>query len=435
MLQPSTISCTLKEVSPHFLNATVAIPRSYVEKLYNQISFLQQSHTHIKGFSKGATPLGYIERNFQPHIIDHLKEFFFKYFVIDWLYQSLAIENICLASEPRLIEISLHPEQPALYHFSLSLVPEFSLQGWKRLPFKGSKRKNYKDLDRQVKKFLDDEELKKNLNPTVMPGDWVFFSVQILNANKEALFEGHKVYLWMRVGTEESDAETFSFFKGRVIKETFITQDTLLQSYFSHSLETEYFFKVVIEDILHFAWFDTEDFKKHFKIKTIPEVHQKLIEVFSYRNDISQRRAIVEETLKLLLSKYPFEVPNHLILRKQKEILDSIQNNPDYSIYKTQKDFNEKIRKLATKQVKEFMIINRLTAQEKISLHEDDLRAYLNLTKRARTREFLYFKPPETQIHGQECPMAASIIGFNCLQEKTLNYTIYNLIKQKVKKV
>ena len=436
MMQHSTISCTLKEVSPHFINATITIPRLYVEKLYNQISFLQQSSTQVKGFTKGATPLGYIECNFQPHILDHLKEFFFKYFVIDWLYQEVEREGKCLASEPRLIEIVLLPNQPAFYHFSLSLVPDISLQGWKRLPFKASKRKNYKDLDRQVKKFLKvEEDAQKTSTDTIQPGDWILFSVQILTDNQTSLFNDYEVFLWLKIGNEESDIQTQQLFGGKKIKDTFVTQHLLLQEYFSHSVETEYLFKVKIYDIVPFAFFDNEKFKKHFKIKNSTEIHHKLIEVFSYRNDISQRRAIVEESLKLLLSKFPFEIPNHLILRKQKDILDSIQNNPDYPIYKTQRDFQEKIKKLAIKQVKERMLISRLALQEKITTSFDDVHCYLNLTKRARIREFVYFKVPETQVLGQETPLSAIVMSRHCLQEKTLNYTIYNLIKQKTKKV
>jgi FKBP-type peptidyl-prolyl cis-trans isomerase (trigger factor) len=435
MMQHSTISCTLKEVSPHFINATITIPRLYVEKLYNQISFLQQSSTQVKGFTKGATPLGYIESNYQPHILDHLKEFFFKYFVIDWLYQEIEREGKCLAGEPRLIEIVLLPNQPAFYHFSLSLVPEISLQGWKRLPFKASKRKNYKDLDRQVKKFLKTEEdAQKNVANIVQPGDWVFFSVQVLTDSQTSLFNEYEVFLWLKIGNEESDIQTQVLFEGKKLKDVFITQHPLIQEYFSNSIETDYLFRIKIYDIVPFIFFDSDKFKKHFKIKNSAEVHHKLIEVFSYRNDISQRRTIVEESLKLLLSKYPFEIPNHLILRKQKDILDSIQNNPDYPIYKTQRDFQEKIKKLAVKQVKEEMLMSRLTLQEKITASLDDVHCYLNLTKRARIREFLYFKPPETQILGQENPLSATVMGRHCLQEKTLNYTIYNLIKQKTKK-
>ena len=37
------------------------------------------------------------------------------------------------------------------------LFPTITFQEWKYLPFKAPKRKNYKDLDRQVETFLQEE--------------------------------------------------------------------------------------------------------------------------------------------------------------------------------------------------------------------------------------------------------------------------------------
>ena len=55
-------------------------------------------------------------------------------------------------------------------------------------------------------------------------------------------------------------------------------------------------------------------------------MNRKLIEVFSYRNDISQRHAMVEEALKVLLSKHKFTIPNYIILRYQEILLENIQS-------------------------------------------------------------------------------------------------------------
>jgi hypothetical protein len=59
-----------------------------------------------------------------------------------------------------------------------------------------------------------------------------------------------------------------------------------------------------------------------------------------------------------------------------------------------------------------------------------DFRGYLNLIKRARTKEFVYFNPPNTKIEGQETPLASVLLGQCCLREKTLNHIIYNLTKK-----
>ena len=150
--------------------------------------------------------------------------------------------------------------------------------------------------------------------------------------------------------------------------ETFITDHECLQEYFSSHLDTRYPFEVSIVDRLPYSFFCLEHFKRHFRLKNSKDLHLKLIEVFSYRNDISQRRATAEESLKLLLSKHAFSVAPHLVLRQEKTILDIVHETPDYQVYKMQSDFREKIKSLAEKQVKEDIFVNQLAFHENIKL-------------------------------------------------------------------
>ena len=428
-----SLEFSIKQVSSHFGYATIAVPEKYVEKLYLQASHAQQSGIHTHGFSKGTTPLDYIEKNFQPHLLEHIKEFFFKYFIINWLYKEISSRKILIAGDPRLTDISVHPNQNAQYSFSLTLSKPISLQGWKRIPFKAPKRKNYKDLDKQVKNFLKDEaKASKDYNSNIVAlNDWICFTVSILDGKEKNLFNDYSEKLWVKVGAEEADLPLQNMFLGRKLKDSFITDNAFLQEYFSSHIDTHYLFKVTILDLTPDAFFNIQHFKKHFRVRNNQELHLKLIEVFSYRNDMSQRRSTAEDTLKLLLSRHTIEVPNQLVLRQQKSILDNIHSNPDYQVYKMQNDFQEKVRLLATKQVKEIILMHQLACYEGITVTNEDIKGYLNLTKRPRTQEFIYFEPPNTKFSGHEAPLSASLISQCCLREKTLNHAIYYLTKQK----
>lgn len=424
---------SLHATGSQFGSAVVTIPATHVKKLYAQASMAQQAEVHTFGFAKGNTPLSYIEKNFQPHLVDHVKEFFFKYFVINWLYKELYQNKVLLAGEPFLQDICLNPHQDARFSFSLTLAQPITLQGWKRLPFKAPKRKNYKDLDRQVENFLKEEQTaaKKENDEIIKEGDWINFTVCLLNEKDKPLLGAYKENLWLRIGHEEADAPFQSLFKGKKIGESFITDHECLQEYFSSHLDTRYKFEVDIVDRLPHSFFCVDHFKKHFRIRNNKELHQKLIEVFSYRNDISQRRAMAEESLKLLLSKHAFPVPQHLVLRQQKTILDLVHETPDYQVYKMQSDFKEKIRTLAEKQVKEDIFIHQLAFHENIGITNTDIKGYLNLGNRPRTSEFIYFEPPSTKFLGHEIPISASLLVQCCLKEKTLNHAIHHLIRTK----
>jgi FKBP-type peptidyl-prolyl cis-trans isomerase (trigger factor) len=155
-----------------------------------------------------------------------------------------------------------------------------------------------------------------------------------------------------------------------------------------------------------------------------------MIEAFSYRQDISQRHAMVEEAIRVLLSKHKFSIPNHLILRQQKKILERIQHNPDYHVYRAEKDFQNYVRNLAEKLVAESIFIDKLAYIENITVNDEDIKGYLNLTNRHRMKEFIYFDIPSFTIQGQQAPIPAEELKRICLREKTINYVIYHLTKK-----
>ena len=429
----SPLSFSLKQGSQQFGYVTVTVPHEYVDTLYHEASEQQKQKSHIYGFSRGQAPILYIEQNFQLHLLEHIKEFFFKYFVIDWLYKKLQEEKILFAGEPRLTNILVASKQNAAFSFSLTLAKPIPLSGWKRLPFKAPKRKNYKDLDRQVENFIKEEqEAAKNVKPNIIDiGDWVNFHVCLLDKNKKPLLGNLKEQLWLKIGAEEADNPFQALFVGKKVGESFVTDHPGLQEHFSTHLDTSYLFSVEIVDYLSHAYFCIEHFKRHFKLKNAKELHQKCIEIFSYRNDISQRRATSEEALRTLLSKHTIIIPPHLVLRQEKAILEMVHGQPDYHVYKMQPDFREKITLLAEKQLKESVLIQQLAFLEKITVNTMDVKGYLNLMCRPRTSEFIYFEPPTTKFSGRETPVSASLLAQCCLKEKTLNHAILHLTKTK----
>ena len=83
---------------------------------------------------------------------------------------------------------------------------------------------------------------------------------------------------------------------------------------------------------------------------------------------------------------------------------------------------------MAEKQLKETILIDHIAHQEHIAISPDDVRGYFNILSRPRTKEFIHFCLPQTQLSGQEQPIPAGIIHQACTREKTLNYAIQKLI-------
>jgi FKBP-type peptidyl-prolyl cis-trans isomerase (trigger factor) len=432
MVMEQELAFKLDHHKPHFCNAIICVPPSYVEPIYQEIAHAQKHDAATHGFGKGATPIEYVTEYYRSNLLEHVKEFLFKYFVISFLYQNISEKKIPVAGHPRLNTITIEQDKHVQFLFDISLTTPIEFREWKNFPFKAPKRKNYKDIDRQVESFIAEEENfeKNKAKDTIDIGDWIRFEIELLNKKGEPLLQNAKTTVWLKIGSEEADVPFQELFVDKKVGERFCTQSICLQEYLSNQLDTSYNFCVHIIDKVEQAFFSFDLFKQHFRLKNNKEMHQKLIEVFSFRNDISQRRSMVEEALRLMLSKHPVDAPHYLILREQIEVLESVQYNPDYQVYKTEPSFKETIKQLAAKQVKETMLIDQLGNYENTKVTAQDIKCYLNLLKRPRTKEFIYFNPPPTKSQGQEMPLPEEILKRNCLREKTLNHLVYHLTRR-----
>jgi len=432
-VQSQISSFSITQTSPYLWHIDIILPASSIDAVYDETVRLQQLTMTAPGFKKGMVPREYIQENYQATLSHHLKEFFLKFSVLNFLYDTIATQKLPIAGDPRLETIDLVPHRDAHFRFALDVIPNIDIQEWKYLPFKAPKRKNYKDLDRQVEHFVSQEEQlfsSYNADFGIQVGDWVSFSLTPVDNHHIPLMHNHVEKFWFKMGHEEVDNPLRALFLGKKLADVMYVSNRGLQQYLSNQLDINYTFRIEILDTLACTYLCLDLLKKHFRIKTNKDMNKKLIEVFSYRNDLSQRRAMVEASLKLLMSKHTIEVPQAVILREQKQLLEIVQENPDYNVYRVQKDFNHRIRQLAEKQAREKIFIDSLAYKENITVSNHDVKGYLNLGLRPRTKEFIYFRYEEPTIDGQEVPIPAHILKRTCLREKTINYSIFHLTKK-----
>lgn len=412
--------------------ASLTINSDFVKALYNQVVKIHKTQTSTLGFAKGETPAYYIEQNYKLPIFEHLQEFLFFHCVINSIYQEVITNKLIVVGDLDLRNVCITNDYSATFEFDFARLEPTPKQNWKNLPFKCPVRKNYKDLDKQVDNFIKEEEefTTKFKKDAIAIGDWVCFSMNLVDNKHEKLLGDYSNILWLKIGDEEADLDTQQLFINKKIGDIFYTESIFLQQYISTQLSTSYIFEVTIIDLVPQNYFSFDLFKKHFRIRSTKEMHQKLIEVFSYRNDFSLRRETVEVLFKLLNQQFMCKLLPYLVEQQKNLILKSVHNNPDYHVYKSRPDFKQKVKQLAEKQLKQTIIIDYIAYQENITVTQQDINSYLNLMMRPRTKEFLYFCFPSTKIQDRETPVPLELLKRYCLREKTLNYVLYHLIKK-----
>jgi FKBP-type peptidyl-prolyl cis-trans isomerase (trigger factor) len=424
------INLSITKSSSHIAQACVEIGSNLILPIYNQTVNLFKKR-HQNGFSNKDVPVEYLEETHNQEINQKLKNYIFNHIVIDFLINELINQKIPFANYPRLNTITNTDQNNISYIFDLSLTEPIELKEWKNFAFKSPKRKRYKDLDKQVKQFL---ESQSGFSSTTQPdaieeSDWVQFSAILLDENNTPLLQELESNFWIKIQQSELSCKFKNTFIGKNLGETFISNNLNFDDSSEAASDFEHTYLVTIKAIVKGQSLSIERFKQLFKLKNKTEIHNKIMEVFSYRNDISQRKNIIEEIFNLLLSKHRFEIPKHLVLRKQEEILLNLTAQPDYHVYKSQKDFLKCVELLAEKNLKEESLIDQIAYHENIKIDTYDIQNYLNLLNQKRMCEFVYFKPPIEKIEDLHTPFSHSIISHTVLREKTMNYVIYNLTK------
>ena len=256
------------------------------------------------------------------------------------------------------------------------------------------------------------------------------FSATLLDENQKPIFQQLTSDFWMKMQKSELSNKFKSIFIGKKQGDSFITNELNFEDPSDTSNGADPIFLIIIKSVIKGQSLSLELFKHIIQIKNKTDLHNKMMEVFSYRNDMSQRKTIIEEVFNLLLSKHRFEVPKHLVLRRQEDILLNLMTQPDYHVYKAQKDFLKCIELLAEKNLKEETIIDQIAYKENIRVDSIDIQDYLNLLNNKRMSEFAYFRPTLEKIEDLHSPLNQGIIVHTVLTRKDIE--LHNLQFDKI---
>lgn len=438
--QSECLACTFEEVEQYGSCARVVVHSSLVGTLYKHALDRHRECVQAQGFVRGTTPISYIERTYRSHIVEHMKEFLLNHCIISFLCDELHRKGALFVGDPRLVDIQLEPSGGAEFVFSLPTAVFTKKSEWRKVSFRPPMRRNYKDIDRQVEDFVREElSLAAQYKPAtgISRLDWVLLSVNIADrVTLQPLLE-QNTRVWMKIGKEDADREAHELLLGKKVGDSCVTDFPFLQNFFSKRLDTDYTFVVTVLAIVPHAFFSFDRLLGHFDLtQSAPGVardgaiHKKLIEVFSMRNDISLRRETIEALFKVLFKQFPMRIPREQVDRQKLYVFEAVQKTPDYPVYRLQKDFKDRVTQLAEKQLREFLIIDHLAYEEAIKIGHEDIVNYMSLFNRPRTKEFIYFHLPPTQISGQEQPIHEGIVNQAVLREKTLNHLIALLAKR-----
>jgi hypothetical protein len=412
-------------LSQKIINSIVIdVPPILLEKLMSFLIMKKKKDLIMYGFENGNIPYEYIKIHYHDSLQGHLEHIFYHFYAHDILVKQLRKHGSYI---PKLFElnclIDLKNEKISfVYDYIDKLLDYDVMPDFKKLKF--PERKKYRDLDRQAKLIIESEEKNKQTVSSlyIEEGDWI--GIRIYMSDGEAIIDNQlSLKMWLHITNESIDKEIRDVFLKKKLKDHFFCNAFFLNELLSTNFITHMFY-IEIEDHVSKNYFCFDGFKEAFGYDN-KDVFEKIIDIFSLRNDVSLKKEKTQMTLRYFLEKIKIHIEPQIIKEHELIIQSKIIKNPDYLLYQSDSNFTLNIKRLACRQGMEKILIDYFIHIFHIKSNDNLLHWYLNILQRHRLKDFLYFDISHVYDNSNKSTLIKnSMIEQMALREKTIEFLI-----------
>ncbi len=363
---------TQKIVEFHISKEIVA---GELNKIYQEIS----KAASLPGFRKGKAPLGIVRKKYKKEATDEA----IKNLVTDSFKKAITESEMDMLGLPGISDLEFDEEKGMSYKATVNIRPEIRLKNYKGLTLKKSKREiKESDVDSEINslremsaKFLTKERSARN-------GDYIV-------CNMECTVDGHPVEkkenAWLYVGNP-------AFIPGKELEglkvndekdvEKVLPKDYSKKELAGKNAKFHITVKEVKEKVL--PELNDEFALTAGNFKSVAELREAVRENMKRKNQIEERRELENQALKMLDKAAIFDVPQFMVDRhlealvnEAKERLKRQQQLSEDEIKSMEKNFQERLKDEAKREVRAFFILEEIAKSEKIMADDKEIEASL----------------------------------------------------------
>ncbi len=369
----------------------IEMPAEKVKSTYDEVLDAYSKSAKLKGFRPGKAPRQLVERRFSKQISEDVKE----RLVPEGYQEAVKEKSLNVESVLEMGEVLLDPEKGMSFDVTVDVRPEFELPDYRGIPVKKEEPSVTDDeVDQAIERIrqqqasyedVEDREIKRGDMALVdYEGMLDGRSIESLGDAVKGL--GERRDFWVMVdenaflpgfadglaGMKPGDRKQIfvDFDKGFAVKELAGKQAT----YFVHV-------KGVREQVLPEL---NDEFAKQFNMDSLEKLREAVredLKGMARDRIMSSQRS---EIIKHLLSKVTMDVPESVVDRETKSIVDEIVRNNTArgvsrdEIVEKKDEIMETAGRNADERVRIQFILDAIAEKEKIDVSEDDLSGHIN---------------------------------------------------------
>lgn len=375
---------TITEVGPSQKNINISISAEEIQKKYDEKVAELQAHSMLPGFRPGRVPKNVIETKYGKAILQEIKGEF-----LDQAYEDAKKNHKLTPIRPLSIEenkVILQKNQPCTMEILVEVIPDFALPEYKGIEVQLPKvRISNKEVDQEL------ANIRKQRGEWFVVEDGTSQEQDLLICDINLEVNGKLIWGKQNFSIEVEDTTVMGLAIGRKLltgkkvgdvcqKSMPLPSDFKISEYAGQAGEIT----LTIQEIKRAKLPEIdENLARELGFKDIPDLKGGVRNRLKEQKDAEFHQEIEAQILLHLLNNTQIEIPEALIeprlaminerLRKELQNEGKSEQKIEAHIEKTK----EKNKADITQQIKESLIIQRISDTEQIAVSDEEMEEYI----------------------------------------------------------
>jgi trigger factor len=416
---------TVEDISSIKKKVNVEIPEDQVSKEIDSFYSDLKKKAKIKGFRPGKVPRNILERHFK----DYVKTEVIQKLIQDTYPAALSDNSLHPVSDPTIDPGELESGKSFQYSATIDVKPDIKLEGYVGLNIEG-KKEGVKDeeVEERLKTLQDLHANLKTISEArpIQAGDYVMVDYQASMDNKP-LEEGKGIDFTVEVGSGKfipKFEEKLIGLKPEEEKEMEISfpEDYGYKKWAGKTITFHVKIKEIKEKVLPLL--DDEFAKDLGDYSSLEELKLKLKSEIERQKELALEGQLKDQMVDQLLQANSFEIPESLVEGQAKSLVSdtklrlAAQGMDIKNLGVSEEKLVDDYRETAKKQVRTFLILEKIANQEGISVTDEEAENRLK-----EISERIHQKFDVVKRYYEKNGLIPEIKG-GIMSEKTLNFLL-----------
>ncbi len=373
------MKASVEEISSIKKKVSVEIPEDQIAKEVDSFYKDLGKKAKIKGFRPGKVPRNILERYFK----DYVKAEVVQKLIQDTYPQALSEKDLQPVSPPTIDPGEFEHGKPFQYSVVIEVKPDIKLEGYTGLKIEGKKEEvKDEEIEERLKALQNLHANLKTISDVrpIQAGDYVIIDYEA-SLDGKPLEGGKAIDFTVEVGS----GQFIPAFEEKLIGvkpegesdiEVSFPEDYGYQKWAGKTISFHVKIKEIKEKIL--PPLDDEFAKDLGDYSSFEELKTKLRGEIEKEKELALERQLKDQMVDQLLAANPFEVPESLVEEQTKALVSdtklrlSAQGLELKNLGLTEEKLQGDYKTMAEKQVRTFLILEKIAGQEGISVTDEE---------------------------------------------------------------